>query len=145
MRLRVLLALAASAVLLTSCGSSDSGPTGREGSPPSASDLDGNSYTSVEVTGHKLVDESEITLTFKDDNLGVNGGCNTMTAGYEVTDGTVKWTGPAASTMMACSDELTAQDAWLTSLFTDGVDATLENSTLVLSGPDNEEIVLETD
>lgn len=145
MRLRVLLAIAASAVLLTSCGSSDSGPDGREGSPPTTSDLDGNTYTSVEVTGHKLVADSQITLTFSDGTLGVNAGCNTMSSGYDVTDGTLKWSGPAAATQMACSDELMAQDAWLTGLFTDGVGADLQDKTLTLSGPDNETIVLETD
>ncbi|WP_395656043.1 META domain-containing protein [Nocardioides sp.] len=143
MRLRTLLALAASAVLLVGCGSD--GESGREGSPPTTDELDNTTYTSVEVTGHKLVEESSITLTFQDGNLAVEAGCNTQTAGYGVTDGTLKWTGPAASTMKACSDELTAQDQWLAGLFTDGVKADLNNKTLTLSGPDNEEIVLETD
>lgn len=144
MRLRTLLALAASAVLLTSCGSSD-GPSGREGSPATTEDLDNTTYTSAEVTGYDLVKESQIVLTFKDGSLGVNGGCNTMSAKYEVSDGTLKWTGPAASTMMACSDELAAQDKWLTQQFTDGVEADLNNTTLVLTTSDDAEIVLEAD
>ncbi len=144
MRLTTLTALAAATVLLTSCGGSD-GPTGREGSPATAGDLDNTTYTSSEVTGYDMVKDTQVVLTFKDGNLGVNGGCNTMSAAYAVTDGTLKWTGPAASTMMACNDELTAQDKWLTGIFTDGVKADVNNSTLVLTASDDAEIVLEAD
>jgi len=143
MRLRTLLALAAAAVLLAACGSD--GPADREGSPATTDDLDNTTFTSVEVTGHDLVEESEITLTFKDGNLGVQAGCNTQTAGYAVTDGTLKWTSPAASTMKACSDELMAQDQWLAGLFTDGVDANLNKTTLILTSSDDGTIELEAD
>lgn len=142
MRLRTLLALSATTVLLAGCGSD--GPTGRDGSPATADDLDGNTYASSEVTGHDMVVDTQVTLAFTDSNLAVDAGCNTQTAGFEVTDGTLKWSGPAASTMKACSDELMAQDQWLAEIFTEGVTADIEGSTLILTTSDDAEIVLET-
>jgi len=47
-----------------------------------------------------------------------------------------------AATMMACSDELMAQDNWLNALFVDGVPATLDGDQLTLKNGDVE-IVLE--
>jgi heat shock protein HslJ len=38
--------------------------------------------------------------------------------------------------MMACSDELTAQDQWLVELFTDGVDVAADGPTLTLTADD---------
>ena len=46
------------------------------------------------------------------------------------------WTGPAASSMMACDEDLTAQDAWLSDLFTTGADAGLDGDTLTLESGD---------
>ena len=99
-------------------------------------------FASTEVTGHDLVPDTTISLVFEDGNLSANAGCNTMSAAYEVTDGNIAWSGPAAATMMACSDELTAQDEWLTELLTGGVDATQDGDTLTLTDVDLE-IVLE--
>ncbi|MCB0894103.1 MAG: META domain-containing protein [Nocardioides sp.] len=143
MRPRTLLALLATTFLLAACGSD--GESGREGSPPTTDQLDDTTFTSVEVTGYDLVKESQITLDFKDGNLAVQAGCNTQTAGYTVDAGTLKWTGPAAATMKACSDELMAQDQWLAGIFTEGVDAFLNGHTLTLTTSDGADIVAETD
>ena len=43
---------------------------------------------SVDVTGHELVDGSEITMDFLDDAVSVNAGCNTMNGRFEIADGT---------------------------------------------------------
>ena len=82
-------------------------------SPSVAPAVLANTYVSTEVTGHELVADSQIRLTVEDDNLSVNAGCNTMFAPYELTDDSLMWTSDPASTMMGCSDELTAQDQWL--------------------------------
>lgn len=105
-------------------------------------DLDGKTFTSTSVEGHDLVEGSTIELTFDDGHLGVSAGCNSMGADYEVDDGTLAWTGPATSTLIGCPDDLAAQDQWLTELFTDGVEAELDGSTLTLTDGDVE-IVLE--
>ena len=95
-----------------------------------------NTYVSTEVTGHELVADSQIRLTFEDDNLSVNAGCNTMFAPYELTDDSLMWTSDPASTMMGCSDELMAQDQWLAELFTTGVAVAADGATLTLTSDD---------
>jgi heat shock protein HslJ len=125
--MRRLLAAAAALALLSACGSDD------EGGDITADDLDGNSYESTEVTGHEMVEGTSITLNFEDDSMSAQAGCNTMSSAFEVDDTLLRWTGEPASTLMACSEELTAQDAWLTELFTEGVDAALEDDVLILT------------
>ena len=95
-----------------------------------------NTYVSTEVTGHDLVPDTRIRLTFEDGNLSVEAGCNTMFAPYELTADTLAWTAPPAATMMACPDDLTAQDQWLTDLFTEGVGAAADGPTLTLTSDD---------
>ena len=53
-----------------------------------------------------------------------------------MTDGVLAWSGDPASTMVACEPELSDQDAWLTELFTTGVEATADGSTLTLTAGD---------
>jgi heat shock protein HslJ len=77
-----------------------------------------------------------INLSFEGARMQVSAGCNIMSAAYDVTDGTLAWTGEPASTMMACSDELTAQDQWLIGLFQDGMTATSDGAKLTLTNAD---------
>ncbi len=110
-----------------------SAPTSASDAAVTTADLDGASYVSTHVTGHDLVADTQIQLGFDSGSLSTYAGCNLMSGPYDVVGGVVRWTGPAASTMMACSDELTAQDAWLTQLFTDGADVAVDGSTLTLT------------
>ena len=73
-------------------------------------------------------------VAFDDGAMAVSAGCNTMTSAYQVTEGTLAWSGQPAATMMACSDKLMAQDQWLTQSFSDGLQATLDDDTLILNG-----------
>src|SRR5262245_28127358 len=127
--LAALAALAMMLVPLAACGSDDDGG----GGAPTRADLDGKTYSSTEVTGDDLVEQSTITLAFETGMMAVRAGCNTQTAEYEVADGTLRWTGPAASTRMACSPQLEEQDRWLAGLFTDGMTALLDGSALSLA------------
>jgi heat shock protein HslJ len=137
--MRIVLALAA-LILLAACGSDDQGSGG---TTPDPSDLEGATYASTAVTGHDLVSGSTITLSFQDRRMAVKAGCNTQTADYDVSDGALRWTGPAAATTMACpTADLADQDQWLAGLFTDGMDATLDSGTLTLTNDDDVKIVL---
>lgn len=98
-----------------------------------AAELAGSTFTSVEVSGRQLIEGSTIRLTVDQERLGLHGGCNAMSAPFAVVGGRLRWTGPAISTLMACSPALMEQDRWLGELFTDGVDASFEGSTLVLT------------
>ncbi len=133
--IRAAVVVAVLALVVSACGS-DGSDSGTASEPVSADDLNGSTYTSTSVTGQDLVEGTVVALTFEDGNLAVAGGCNTQTTAYEVDGGTLKWTGPPAATMMACSPELMAQDEWLGALFTAGATASLDGDTLTLTDGD---------
>ena len=131
--------------LLAGCGSSDDGEeggepattTGSSGTPvASVADLDGTTYESTSVECHELVPGQPVRIVFDGDTMSVSAGCNTLFGEYELSDGSLGWAGDPASTMLACEPELADQDAWLTELFTAGVDATSAGSTLTLTSGD---------
>jgi heat shock protein HslJ len=125
--------LTLSALAFAACGSDDDTASG---SAPTADDLEGTAFESTEVTGHELVADTTISLAFQDDRVSANGGCNTMNGGYTITDGTLE-VAAMASTMMACSDELMAQDDWLAEFLAGGPEIALDGDTLTLTGGDS--------
>jgi len=104
--------------------------------PPTAADLDGRTFVSQDVTGYDLADGSTVNLTFTGGQMSASGGCNTMTGAYKVDSGRLGWTGTPAGTMMACDDAAMAQDQWVATWLTDGVEASLDGDTLTLSSDD---------
>jgi heat shock protein HslJ len=127
-----LAVLAVSALALAACGSdNDSGSD----SAPTADDLAGQAFTSTDVTGYDIVADTEIELGFEADSIGARAGCNSMSGGYSISDGTLE-VGAMASTMMACDDALTAQDQWLSEFLTSGPEISLDGETLTLTGSD---------
>ena len=141
--LRVLavgMALAAT-LAVSGCGDDgdDSGASDTSsGSPVTADQLEGMAYNSTSVTGQEMVSGTTVKLAFEADTMSVNGGCNAMGGPYAVDSGKLAWTDQPHSTMMACSDELTAQDDWLRQAFSDGFEATSEDdgNTLTLTQGD---------
>lgn len=143
MALPLLLGLAG--VVLAACGddsvsTEDSSTTGQPrsgGASATAQDLENRTFLSASVTGHDLVDDSVIRVSFEDARLIVAAGCNTISGEYRVDDtGTLAFTGTPMTTVMGCEDALMAQDAWLTDLFTEGVAASVDANALTLSsGP----------
>ena len=127
--------------LLAACGDDDS-DGGSDTSSPAADaaqvELEGHTFVADEVaTGHELVEGTNLRVGFEDDGLSVSAGCNTLFGPYVGDDGVVRWENEPAATLMACEPELSEQDAWLTTLFTDGV--TIEDSAdadLVLTSGD---------
>ena len=129
--------------LAVGCGddSDDDGGGGGGASEPSASAsvedaaLAGTFVTEA-LTGHQLVEGSTLSVAFEDATMAVSAGCNTLFGAYVDDDG-LRWEAEPASTLMACDPELSEQDAWLTTLFTEGV--SVEESTdteLVLTSGD---------
>ena len=136
--------LALAALALAACGSDDDSPAADDslpeagsgvGSPPTADDLVDRSFESTAVTGHDLVADSTIELVFMADSVAARAGCNSMNGGYEIVDGTLN-VSTMAATMMACSDELMAQDTWLSEFLTGGPEIALDGDTLTLTGDD---------
>jgi heat shock protein HslJ len=59
-----------------------------------------------------------------------------MSGGYSIADGTLE-IGVMASTMMACADDLMAQDDWLSQFLSSGPAITLDGDTLTLAADDS--------
>lgn len=94
--------------------------------------LDGNTFTSTSVEGRELVPGTQIALAFDHGAMAAQAGCNTMRGEYTDEGGTLAWTGPVASTRMACPPDLTAQDEWLAGLLADGLDIADGDADLTL-------------
>jgi heat shock protein HslJ len=101
-----------------------------------AADLDGSTYTSTSVEGHDLAEGTTIQLGFENGSMSASAGCNTMFGPFDVSDGTLAWTAPPATTLIGCEPELSDQDQWLTDLLTAGVSAAADGSTLTLTSDD---------
>ena len=132
--------LTLSALALAACGSDDDTPDADDtlppvGAAPATADLEGLTFESTDVTGHDLVADSTITLSFEADSLSANAGCNTMNGGYTITDGALE-VDTMATTMMGCADDLMAQDTWLSEFLTSNPTIGLEGTALTLAGDD---------
>lgn len=101
--------------------------------PANLEDLDGSTYQSTTVSGHDLVEGTSVHLSFEDDVMTASAGCNTMFGPFELDQDLLRWTDQPASSLIGCPDDEQAQDQWLTTLLTDGVTATLEESVLFLT------------
>jgi heat shock protein HslJ len=123
----LLATLLAAASTLVAC-SSDSAVT--------ADDLDGHTYLATSAEGQTLVPDAEVRLSFVDGFLNVHGGCNSINGAYEVADGTITWADEPFGTLIGCEAELQAQDEWLTALFADGAEASLDGEALTLTADD---------
>lgn len=113
-------------------------------------ELWGLTFTSVSVSetgivAAPVVEGTTITLTFTEpDRLTAEAGCNTLGFGVVVDDSQLTVADEVSSTRMACTDDLMAQDAWLTTLLTDDPAYDLTGRTLTLTRGGTE-IVLVTD
>ncbi len=96
-------------------------------------ELDGTAWTEAEVVGHELAGTLEVA--FESGSISLAGGCNTLNGSYEL-DGDVLTAGPLMSTLMACDDDLMAQDAWIAALLEEGVTIQRDGSTLTWSADD---------
>ena len=125
-RRRAVAAFALGLLFVSACGDDD------DGGAPSAGDLDGRAFTASETEGFDLVDGSVVTITFAGDQISVATGCNTLTGGYSIDNGTLT-TGALASTLKACEADLTEQETWVSGLVTSGPEVELDGDQLVLS------------
>ena len=138
---RMTALLLAFALLFAACGDDDSGgddvSTGGDGgsAPVTYDDLDGKTFASTDVTGHELVADTTIDLTFAEQRISALAGCNTQNGDVDVTDG-VLVVRQLASTMMACDDPLMAQDQWLAGFLEGEPEVALDGETLTLTSGD---------
>jgi len=99
-------------------------------------DLNGREFlsTSIAVDGMNRdpVAGTVIRLSFADDHLSANAGCNTFGATYRI-EGDVLAVTDASTTEMGCDAALQTQDEWLFALLGAQPGITLEGNELVLS------------
>lgn len=116
------------AALLSACSS---------GSDAESADMVGKTFTTqtvvIEGVESPAADGGTISLTFSDGSISINGGCNTLFGEANWTDGTISVpAGTLASTMMACSEPLMAQDQLLVTFFSSNPTWSLTGDTLTI-------------
>lgn len=112
--------------------------------PPSepeldGADLDGRTFVATEVTEGEeprtLVEGGEPRLSFEDDILRVDAGCNAMGGDYTRV-GTTLTVGELDTTEMGCEAPLMEQDAWVAELFGRDLTVALDGDILTLTAVD---------
>ena len=101
--------------------------------------------TAVDAGGQSIAvlfpgPENLLGLEFRDNRVGVTGGCNRISAGYQVVESTRLAMSPGMSTMMGCPPPLAAADAAISKFLTGTLQAELQGDaaapTLRLTGTD---------
>lgn len=130
MRSRVVAVLVAVVLAAGACGDDDDPD---DPGHPTEADVEGRAFASTEVEGLTLVAGTEITLAFDAGRLAVDAGCNAMTAGFAIDDGTLEVDG-FASTLMGCPEDRARQDAAVQDFLAGGPAMTLDGDVLTLTG-----------
>jgi heat shock protein HslJ len=108
-----------------------------------ADDLEGQSFGSTAVTGHDLVPDTTVSLTFAEHLVSAVAGCNTQNAGVDVVGGRLQITSEFAATSLRCEDRLLDQDRWVAEFLGSGPMVALDGPILTLNAGD-EAIQLES-
>lgn len=125
-RPRVLLPLAAlTALALAGCAAgTTTGGTGSSAAPKAASELKwdqltGRTFVSDQPVKYPesapasaLVAGTSLELAFTEDGIAASAGCNRMAGGAQLDGSVLVLDGALATTMMACSDDIAATEAW---------------------------------
>ncbi|MEM9042179.1 MAG: META domain-containing protein, partial [Actinomycetota bacterium] len=111
-------------------------PTTTEPPFATASDLDGRSFVASSVEGRTLVDGTDLTMSFDDDRLSYNGGCNTTELRYELDAGVLGLIGPFLTSLIACDVAVSEQDRWFSDLLGADPTLTIVGGALIVSDGD---------
>jgi heat shock protein HslJ len=127
-------------LLVAACGDDDEDTTPAtqpaSESLPSAGgavDLEGTTWVDGTAEGYDLA--APLIMTFEAGNVGISGGCNTMSGAYAL-EGDTLTAGPFAMTQMACEQALMDQDTWVAGFMEAGATVAVDGSTLTLTGSD---------
>ncbi len=105
----------------------------------SFSDLLALTFTSTGVledgADRPLAGEAPVKLTFTEDSLSANAGCNTLVGTASISEGTLVIDGALASTMMACEEPLMEQDTWLGGFLASSPAIAYDGQQLTLTSP----------
>lgn len=149
----LLVAGLALAAVLSACGDDDepaatsSDPAATSGTPAGTTEgpgnttgtaitgsgpLDGQRFTAGRIEGRKLVDGTELALTFDGGRLNAKAGCNTIAGSYVFESDRLQQL-DAVQTMMGCPEPgVDKQELWFAEFLKRGAEAKLEDGTLNL-------------
>lgn len=134
---RAALSAAVIALLVSGCAASVGPSSGASSSPDAASgtlaDLDGKTFRSTRLTGHELVPNTVVQLSFLDGRLSASAGCNSSSGAVDVAGGRLV-VGALATTMIGCPPELQAQDEWLAGVLSGSPAWSLREGVLTIDG-----------
>jgi heat shock protein HslJ len=133
-RLSAAISIAVAAVALTLSACAASGPSSGLSHTPTLGEVSEGSWVGTYISDPQvvLVPGSKIALTFTEDSVSANAGCNTMNGPAQIQT-SVLVAGPMASTLMACDDKLTAQDKWLNAFLTGRPTISVDGDTMWLN------------
>ncbi|HVQ87149.1 MAG TPA: META domain-containing protein [Actinomycetes bacterium] len=127
---------------LSGCGS-----TTQSADPASNSDVSGRTYVShsVDINGNPtaLVRSTNLQLSFTDDGISANAGCNSMSGRATIDDDTLVISGGLAMTEMGCESARMDQDQWFADLLTAKPTLSVDGDSLTLDS-DGTVIVMTT-
>ncbi len=138
MRTLLLVLIASAGLLAAGCGSS--GDSVQSTVTPQA--LDGSTFTATGAQGIELDEKVPLTISFDENSLAVDAGCNSIGGEYEIEQGEIRGT-QLVSTLIGCPPPLGEIETETTGLLSDGATATLEGDTLTLTGEDGTGLTLE--
>ncbi|MEV6559112.1 META domain-containing protein [Nocardia sp. NPDC051756] len=118
---------------VSACSSGDSK------SPSTTPDLAGHTFLSTGVEGTPIPGGGPLTLTFKDDRIAADAGCNSYSGAVTLDDHKLRVSG-LASTLMGCTGDRQGADEWLNGLLNsdpswqlDGAKLTLKSDNLTVT------------
>lgn len=106
-------------LVLSACGTTGRSADYALAHTPAIDDLTDGSWIAhrIEDPNRDIVPGSTIRLSFVDQTLAANGGCNILRGPAAINDDELI-VGKMASTLKACEHALQAQDEWLASFLT---------------------------
>ncbi|WP_327150713.1 META domain-containing protein [Nocardia sp. NBC_01329] len=116
-----------SLLLLAATACSDNEPAAPEPTPI------GHTYISTEVTGTPIPGGGPLTLTFADDRISADAGCNTHSGTVDLGDHVLHVSG-LASTLIGCPGDRAGSDTWIGDLFRADPTWQLDQDRLTLTG-----------
>ncbi|MEU2037542.1 META domain-containing protein [Nocardia niwae] len=95
----------------------------------------GRTFLSTDVEGTPIPGGGPLTISFTEDRVAADAGCNKFTGAVSLDDQVLHVSG-LATTLMACEDERYGADEWLSGLLNSRPAWRLDGSRLTLRSPD---------
>jgi heat shock protein HslJ len=97
--------------------------------------LTGRSFVSESVDGLRLVAGTQVAVSFEDNGVSAQAGCNSFFGAFEI-DGNTLRVSMLGSTIIGCAAPLGAQDQWLSAFLLGGPTLELDDPKLVMTSGD---------